>query len=148
MSISELLLMGTLQFRIILERFSACFTSPEMWGKAGLEFITNGSHQKISVEAVPMAILGADGVGEGNLGMVTTFWHHDEAKVEVFKELSALHQCNMPEPSAMVVQKFTNSASLPQGSFGILYLDHSLWGHFICPTGPATPMQATPLLLH
>ena len=41
-----------------------------------------------------MAILFMDGMGEGNLGMVTTFCHHDQAKVEASKALSALCQCD------------------------------------------------------
>ena len=52
-----------------------------MWGKAGVEFIANNG-QKISREAVPMAILVTDGLGEGNLGMVTTFCYHNKAKME------------------------------------------------------------------
>ena len=55
-----------------------------MWGKAGVEFITTNG-QKMSHEAVPMAILVTDGVREGNMGMVTTFCHHYQAKVEAPK---------------------------------------------------------------
>ena len=62
--------MGAVQFRIILERPFACITSPAMWGKARIEFVTS-SGQKISGEAIPVVILVTDGVGEGNLGMVT-----------------------------------------------------------------------------
>ena len=64
-----------------------------------------------------------DGVGEGNLGMVTTFCHHDQANVEASKALSALYQCDLLEPSVVVVRRCTNSPYLPQGSFGFLYLD-------------------------
>ena len=104
---------------------------------------------KISGEAVPIAILVMDSVGEGNLGMVTTFCHHDQAKAEASEALSALHRCNLPEPSTVVVQGFTNSPYLPQGSFGLLYLGMTtLWWHFIHPisTGQTTSTQATPLL--
>ena len=142
--------MGALQFRIISERLFACLTSPLMWGKARVEFITTNG-QNISGEAVPMMILVMDGVGEGNLGMVTTFCHHNQAKVEASKALSALHQHDSPEPS-VVVRRYTNSPYIPWGSFSFLYLEMSTlsWGHFICPipTGPAMPMQATPLLQH
>ena len=45
-------------------------------GKAEMEFVTSNV-QKLSGEAIPMAILVTDGVEEGNLSMVTTFCHHD-----------------------------------------------------------------------
>ena len=66
-----------------------------MWGKAQVELITNNG-QKISREAIPMAIKVTDGVGEGNLGMVTTFCHHDQAKLEASEVLSTLHQPKLP----------------------------------------------------
>ena len=83
-----------------------------MWGKAGVECITNNS-QKISGEAIPMSILIMDEVGKGKLGMVTTLCDHSQANVEASKVLSALHQCNLPEPSVVVVRRFTNSPYLP-----------------------------------
>ena len=46
-----------------------------------MEFITC-TGWKISREATPMAILITDGVGEGNLGMVTTLCCHNQAKME------------------------------------------------------------------
>ena len=98
-----------------------------------------------------MVVIATDGVGEGNLGMVTTFCCHDEAKVEASKALSALHQHDLPEPSVVVVMRFTNSPYLPWGSFGFLYLDMTtLWGCFIhtIPTGLAMSILATPLLHH
>ena len=110
MSIRELPLVGTLQFRIILERLFPCVTSPAMWKKARVEFITNNS-QKISGEAVDMVILITDRVGERNLGMLTTFCHHDQAKVEVSEILPALYQHDSLEPSVVVVRMFTNSPS-------------------------------------
>ena len=70
-----------------------------------------------------MVVLVMDGVGEGNLGMVTTFFHHDKPKVGDSKVLSALHQCNSLELSVLVVRRFTNSPYLPGGSFGLLYLN-------------------------
>ena len=89
--------MATLRFRVISERRFTHLTSPAMWGKAGVEFITNS--QKISGKALPIAVLVMNGVGEGNLGMVTTFCHHDQAKVEASEVLSVLCQCNSLEPS-------------------------------------------------
>ena len=124
MSVREIPFMGTLQFRIISERLFAHLASPAMWGKAGVEFITN-NNCNLSGEAVPMVILDMDGVGEGNLGMVTPFCCHNQAKVEAFKALSALCQCDSLEPSVVVVRRYTNSPYIPQGSFSFLYLDIS-----------------------
>ena len=70
-----------------------------------------------------MAVLVTDGVGEGNLGMQTTFCCHDQAKVEASEALSDLHQHYSLEPSVVLVRRFTNSPYLPWGSFGFLYLD-------------------------
>ena len=110
----ELPLMGTLRFRVISERLFTHLISPAIWGKAGMEFITNNG-QKISREAIAMVIFITDGVGEGYLGMVTTFCHHHQAKVEASEMLSALHQCDSLEPSVVVVWRFTNSPYLPWG---------------------------------
>ena len=104
MSIRELPLMGTLVQSHIREAFHSLYI-PAMWGKAGVEFITNNG-QKKSGEAIPMAILVMDGVGEGNLGMVTTFCHHDQTKVEASEALSALCQCDSVEPSVVVVRRY------------------------------------------
>ena len=87
-----------------------------------MEFFNNNG-QKVSGKAIPMAILVMDQFGEGNLDMVTTFYHHNQAKVETFKALTALHQCGSPEPSVVVVRSYTYSPFLPQGSFSFLYLD-------------------------
>ena len=106
----------------MLERLFTCLTSPAKCGKDGVEFITHNG-QKISGEAIPMAVLVTDGVGEGCLSMETTFCYHDQVKVEVSEALSTLHQHVSPEPSVVVVRMFTNSPYLPQGSFGFLYLD-------------------------
>ena len=73
--------MGALRFRVVSERCFAHLTTPAMLGKAGMECITNNG-RKISGEAIPVAVLVMDGVGEGNLCMVTTFCCHDQAKIE------------------------------------------------------------------
>ena len=70
-----------------------------------------------------MVILVTDGVEEGNLGMVTTFCHHNQAKMEASNAFSALHQCNSLEPSVFVVRRFTNTPYIPQGSSCLPYLD-------------------------
>ena len=124
MSVWELPLLGTLQFKIILERLFAHIASPAIWGKAWVQFITSNI-QKISEEAIPMAILVTDGVGEGNLGMVTTFCQHDQAKMEASNALSALHQGNLLEPSVVVVRQYTNTPYILWQSSHLSYLDIS-----------------------
>ena len=124
MSIWELPLLGALQFRVISKRLFTCIAFPAIWRKAGVEFITHNDW-KVSGEAIPMVILVTDGVGEGNLGMVTTFCCHNKAKMEASKAVSALHQCNLPEPSVDVERKYTNTSYIPWGPSHLLYLDVS-----------------------
>ena len=64
-------------------------------------------------ETVPMVILVMDVVVEGNLGMVTTFCCHNQAKMEVSEAVSALCQCKSPEPSVVVVRRYTISLYTP-----------------------------------
>ena len=68
-SLQELPLLGALCFRLILESFFTHIASPDIWGKTGVEFITDTS-LRISGEATSMTILITDGVGKENLGMV------------------------------------------------------------------------------
>ena len=114
--------MGALRFKVISERLFTCLISPAMWGKVGVEFISSNGW-KVNGEAVPMVVLVMDRVRDRNLGMVTTFCHHNQAKVEACEALSVLHQHDSPEPSMIVVRRFTNSPYLLWGSFGFLYLD-------------------------
>ena len=48
-----------------------------------------------------MAVLVTDWVGEGNLGMVTAFCHHNQAKIEASKVHLALHQDVLPEQGGL-----------------------------------------------
>ena len=57
--------------------------------------------------------------------MVTTYCHHDQAKLEASAALSALHQCDSLEPSVVIVRRYTNTPYIPQGSSCLLYLDVS-----------------------
>ena len=56
-----------------------------------MEFITS-TGWKINSEVIPMTGLVSNWVEERNLGMVTTFCHHDQAKVEPSEVLSTLLQ--------------------------------------------------------
>ena len=102
-SLWELQLLGTLQFRLILE-----FATHTAWS--------------ISWEAIPMVVLVTDVVGEGNLGLVKTFCCHDQAKMESSDVLSALCQWDSSEPSMVVLKRYTNTPYISQGTSWLLYL--------------------------
>ena len=141
-SICELPFLGTVWFQVVLERLFACLISPALWGKAGVECIANNG-QKISGEIIPMVVLVTYRVEEGSLGMVTTFVHHDQAKLEPAEVLSTLVQWDWPELSVVVVKIFINSAYLPPGVFQVPLprCNHSFRGCINCPipTGLAAP---------
>ena len=103
--------------------FGTLLTSPALLGKAGADFITNAGRRTMSTEITPLAILVMDRVGEGRLGMITTFWRSDQAKLEPSAALSTLVQQYSPKPGIVVVKVFTNSPHLPWGSFSSPYLD-------------------------
>ena len=121
-SFHEFPFLGTLQFQMVWEMLFAHFSSSSMWGQARVEFLSDTSW-KISDEIIPMTVLITNGVEEGSLGMVTTFCHHDEAKVESSEVLSILHQSDSPKLSVVVVKIFTNSPYLPWWYSSILYPD-------------------------
>ena len=60
-----------------------------------------------------MAILVMNELAGGNMGMVTTFFCHDQVRVEASKALSAICQCDFLELSVVVVRRFTNSPYPP-----------------------------------
>ena len=72
---------------------------------------------------LPWQFLVMDGVGEGKLGIITTFCRSDQAKVEPLDALLTLVQWDWPDPGVVVVKVFTNSPHLPWWSFGSPYLD-------------------------
>ena len=111
-SLLELPVMGALQFRLISEKFFAQVASPTIWGKTGLHFV-NETSPRLSGEATPMVILITDGIGKGDLGMVTTFCSHTQFKMEASEVLTTLHQCNSPEPSIFMVRRYTNTPFIP-----------------------------------
>ena len=94
--------MGALQFRLISEKYFTHVATPDIWGKAGVEFINTGL--RASSEATPTAILITDGVKEGYLGMVTIICHHDQVKMKAMDALAALCQCDSPEPTVVMVR--------------------------------------------
>ena len=91
-----------------------------MWGKTGVDFVTNVGRKAMSAEITPLAILATDGVGKGSLGMVTTFCHSHQAKLEPLDALLTLVQPDSHEPSTVVVKVFTILPYPPWGSFGPL----------------------------
>ena len=77
-----------------------------------MEYVTE-TGLRFSGEASPMVILITDGVGEGDLGMVTTFCSHNQVKMEASEVLDTLHQCDSPEPSLFMVRRYTNTPIIP-----------------------------------
>ena len=96
-----------------------------------------------------MVILITDGVGERNLGMVTVFCCHDQNKMEASKALFMLHHCDYPEPSIVVIRRYTNTFTFfeePLGSstsMSVVSLGHFLYP---IPSGPLMHLKVTSIL--
>ena len=99
-------------------------TSPTIWGKTRVEYVTN-TGLRLSGEVAPMAIFITNGVGKGDLGMVTAFCSHNQVKMEAMEVLTTLHQHDSPEPRVFVVRGYTNTPFIPQGTSRLHYLDVS-----------------------
>ena len=108
-----------------------------------MKFITHTS-RKISGEGTLMVILITDGVGEGNLCMVTTFCCHNQAKVEASDAPSTLYQCDSAESNVVVVRRYTNTPYIPQGTSCFLFLDMST----LCGGASSTQFPLDDLHLH
>ena len=87
--------MGVLAFRLISEKFFTQVSSPTIWGKTRVEYVKK-TGLRLSGETAPMAILITNGVGKGDVGMVTTFCNHNQVKMEAPEVLATLHQHNPP----------------------------------------------------
>ena len=74
----------------------------------------------MSTEITPLAIFITDRVGEGKLGMMTTFCRSDQAKVEPLDTLSALVQQDSPKPG-VVAQQGLLSLLFLQSPFPLLW---------------------------
>ena len=72
-----------------------------------------------------MAISITYGVGKGDLGMVTTFYSHNQTKMEALEALGIIHQHDSPKPRVFVVRRYTNTPFIPQGTSRLLYLNVS-----------------------
>ena len=85
-----------------------------------------------------------DGVEEGSLGMVTTFSHHDQAKVEPSEAISTLLQqggediCQFTLPPLGVFWLLLSGCNHPFSQ----HINHPI------PTGLAVPMQAATFFIH
>ena len=124
MSLLEFPVIGALQFRLISEEFFTHVASPTIWGKTGVEYVTK-TILRLSSKATPMVTLITDGVGKGDLGMVTTFCSCNQVKMEGSEVLATLCQCDPPMPSVFMVKRYTNTTFIPQGTSRLLYLDVS-----------------------
>ena len=125
MSIQELLLLGGLHFQHYFREAFCLHIIPYNVGEG-----QNGIHHQQWPKNKLGSHLNSDlgyrwGWGR-NLGMVTTCCHHDQSKMEASDALSALCQCNVSEPSVVVVRRrYTNTPYIPQGSCHLLYLNVS-----------------------
>ena len=63
----------------------------QCWGQAKVDVISS-SGWKISSEIVPVVVSITHGMEDESQGMMTTFCHHDQAKVESSEVLSTLCQ--------------------------------------------------------
>ena len=70
-----------------------------------------------------MVILITDGVGKGKPGMVTSFCHSDQMKVQPSVMLPTLIQWDSHEPAMVVMKIFTNSPYFPWESFSFSFLN-------------------------
>ena len=60
-----------------------------------MEYVTE-TGLRLSGEAASLVILITDGVGKGDLGMVTTFYSHNQVKMEA-------SECSLPFVSVILV---------------------------------------------
>ena len=128
-SLLEFHVVGALQFRLILEKVFTWVSSPTIWGKTRVEYVTE-TGLRLSGKAASMVILITDGVGKGDLGMVMTFCSCNQVKMEASEVLATLHQHDSPKPRVFVVRRYTNTPFIPWGTSRLLYLNVSdlPWG--------------------
>ena len=112
MSLLELPVMGDLLFRLISEKFFTQVAPLTIWGKIGVESVTE-THLRLSGEVAAMAILMTDGLGKGDLGMMTTFCSHNQTELEASEALTAFHQHGLSEPRVFMVRRYTNTPFIP-----------------------------------
>ena len=67
----------TMCFHVASVRLFTHLASPVLWEKAGTDFFNNTGRRAKSTEITPWAILVTGGIGEGKLGMITTFCRTD-----------------------------------------------------------------------
>ena len=151
-SIHQLPHLGALCFWMVSEGLFSQVISPELWGQAGVNIITNSGRRALSEEVIAMTVLVTEGVDEGSLGMVTIFCHSDQARVEPSTMLLTLLQYESPEPGIVLMKIFTYSPYFPWGSCGLPFLDLATLpegaSSIRISTFPAKPAPATQVLLH
>ena len=107
-SIHKLPYLGALHCHVVSEGLFNQLISPELWGQARVDFVTDSGRKATSEEVVPVAILVTDGVDEGTLGMATVFCHSDQVKLEPLAMLSTLLPQDSPVLGMVVMKIFTN----------------------------------------
>ena len=129
MSLQELPFLGALRFRLISEEFFACIASPNIWGK-GWSGIYHSHWPKDQSGSCTHVVLVIDSIREGDVRLVMTFCHNDQAKVEASDTILAVCQWDLSELSMVVVRRYTDMPYIPKGTSQPLYLDVSMlqWG--------------------
>ena len=99
-----------------------CISSPDRWGKTGVEFVTQTSLKK-SRETTNTMILVTNGVGESDLVLVPVFCYSNQASMEVCNGLSALCQLDSWKPSVVVRRRYSDTPYIPRECPHSHYLD-------------------------
>ena len=79
------------------------------------------------------------------MGMVMVFCHPHQVKIEACDALSTLHQCDLSEPSLVVVRRYSNTPYIPRGNIPFIL---SRCGHFlrVCFLHPISIRQVVAML--
>ena len=132
-SAQKLPCLGAPQLRLISEGFFTHITSPDRWGKTGVEFVTL-TGPKESGKTTNTVIHITNRVEESDLSLVKVFCHPDQARMDACDTLSALCQCDSSELSIVVVRRYSNTAYIPRGMSCALYLDMDTFSRGVAST--------------
>ena len=137
---------------LIMDYFREGFSSLFLQCDGSLEWNSSPATAQNKWRSHPMVILVTDGVGEGNLGMGTTFCHHNQAKARGFWCTFWPTSTWLTRAKCVCREEVQQNSYIPWGPFPSLLsrCEHTLCGCFLCPisTGLATSMYIAPLLWH
>ena len=112
-SLLELPVMVALQFRLKSKKFFAWVSSPTIWEKTRVEYVTRPV--KGPVKRLPpwwsWLLMELE---KGGIGMIMTFCSHNWVMMEASEAPTALHQCDSPEPRVFMVRRYTSTPFIPK----------------------------------